>query len=335
MANGGPPYTQISHVPLFLNIVFMKRLLKTAMELRHLRYFVAVAEELHFGRAADRLHISQPPLSHQIQNLERELGVELFRRTRHFVALTDAGRVFLAQARHVLEDAEHAIEIAQKAGRGEIGRLSVGFGPAPENGVLKRVLSVFLSRHPDICLDLHNLYTREQIEALASRRIQVGFPLLPIKHRDLVVETVATEPLSAALPAGHALASRDRIDLGDLRDEPFVRVSPALGTTFSDFVIQACRQAGFTPQVAYEAGHLMTVLGFIAAGLGVSILPDSLRRAGAEGVVFRRLHRTLTVDIGLAYRRDDSSKVLLSFLEVVRDVTRRSRLRSVPAAAGT
>src|SRR5207253_3595109 len=137
------------------------------MELRHFRYFVAVAEELHFGHAAARLHISQPPLSHQIHDLERELGVELFRRTRRSVALTEAGRLFLEQARQVLGSAEHAVEIAQKASRAEIGKLSIGFGPTTENGMLKPVLSLFLARHPSVQLDLHNLYTQEQLEGLA------------------------------------------------------------------------------------------------------------------------------------------------------------------------
>lgn len=303
------------------------------MDLRHLRYFVAVAEELHFGRAAEKLHISQPPLSHQIQDLERDLGVELFHRTRHFVVLTEAGRLFLDEARHVLGDAEHAIGIAQKAARGEIGRLSVGFGPAPENGVLKRVLSVFLSRHPDVSLDLRNLYTTEQIEALANRQIQVGFPLLPISHRDLVVESIGTEPLVVAFPVEHPLASRDCVGLSDLRNEPFVRVSPELGTAYCDLVTGACEESGFKPHVAHEARHIITVLGFVEAGLGISILPGSLRNVRAEGIAFRPLRHGPSVDIGLAYRRDESSRTLFSFLEVVREIARQRRLRPIRKAA--
>lgn len=303
------------------------------MDLRHLRYFVAVAEELHFGRAAERLHISQPPLSHQIQDLERDLGVELFHRTRHFVVLTEAGRLFLDEARHVLDDAEHAIGIAQKAARGEIGRLAVGFGPAPENGVLRRVLSTFLSRHPDVSLDLRNLYTTEQIEALINRQIQVGFPLLPILHRDLVVESIGSERLVVAFPLEHPLASRDRVGLGDLRNEPFVRLSPELGTAFCELVTRSCGESGFKPRVAHEAGHMNTILAFVAAGLGVSILPGSLRNVRAEGIAFRPLHHGPSVEIGLAYRRDESSKTLFSFLEVVRTITRQGRLRPIRKAA--
>ncbi len=171
------------------------------MELRHLRYFVAVADELHFGRAAEKLHISQPPLSHQIQDLERELGVDLFHRTRHFVALTEAGRAFLEEARPILQATDHAVATARRAGRGEVGRLSVGVGHASETRVLGKALNVFLLRHSNVVLDLHTLDSREQIEALANRRIDIAFPILPVSHRDIVAEAIGTEPLVAALPA--------------------------------------------------------------------------------------------------------------------------------------
>jgi DNA-binding transcriptional LysR family regulator len=176
------------------------------MELRHLRYFVAVADELHFGRAAEKLHISQPPLSHQIQDLERELGVALFHRTRHFVALTEAGRAFLEEVRGILQDTDHAAETARKVGHGEVGRLSVGFGLASAGGVMGKILNVFFSRHSNVALDLQTLHSRAQIEALVNRRIDVAFPILPVSHRDITAEAVAVEPLVAALPAAHPLA---------------------------------------------------------------------------------------------------------------------------------
>jgi DNA-binding transcriptional LysR family regulator len=305
------------------------------VELRHLRYFIAVAEELHFGRAADRLHISQPPLSHQIQDLERELGVELLRRNRRRVALTEAGRLFLDEARHVIGDAEHAVEIAQKAARGEVGRLSIGFGTAPESWILKSVLSVFLVRYPDVRIELHSLYTQEQVEALGRGQIQVAFPLLPIPRRGLVVESIGVQPLVVALPAGHRLAAQNRIALTELRKEPFVLVSRDVGHSFYDLIFSVCSEAGFTPNVAHEASHALTVLGLVAAGLGVSLQPGAVGSSRPEGVVFRSLTpRAPMVEIGMAYRRDDSSPTLAAFLEVVREVARQRRPRPVWASAG-
>jgi DNA-binding transcriptional LysR family regulator len=296
------------------------------VELRHLRYFVAVAEELHFGRAAVRLHISQPPLSHQIQNLERELGVELLRRTKRSVNLTAAGQLFLEQARRVLQNADHAVEVAQRADRGQIESLSIGFGPTPEGGLLREVLKIFLSRCPDVRMELHSLYTQEQVDALAKRQIQVAFPLLPIPMRGLIVETLERVPLSVALPADHTLASRQRIALSDLREEPFVLVSRAIGPSFYDLVFSACRQAGFTPKVRHETTHVYTVLGFVAAGFGVSIVPEPIGLTPREGVVYRPLRAPApTAELGLAYRREDSSKTLATFLDVVRETARQRR----------
>ena len=303
------------------------------MELRHLRYFVAVAEELHFGHAAARLHISQPPLSHQIRELERELGVALFQRTRHSVYLTEVGRLFLEEARQVLGDAQHAIEIAKKAARGEIGRLSVGYGPTPENGLLNAVLSLFFARHPDVQLDLQSLYTQEQIEGLAHRRIDVGFPLLPISNRDLAVERIGVEPVRVVLPARHPLANQRRIALSDLGAENFVLVAREVGPGFYDLLQRACSSAGFAPTITHAARHVMTVLGFVAAGLGVTLLPDAVAGSCPPGVVFRPLIRAPVVELGLAYRPDDVSLPLLAFLDVVREVARQKRPQPAWASA--
>jgi DNA-binding transcriptional LysR family regulator len=297
-----------------------------------LRYFVAVAEELHFGHAAARLHMSQPPLSHQIRDLERELGVALFQRTRHSVSLTEAGRLFLEEARQVLTDAKHAVETVKKAARGEIGRLSVGFGPTPENGLLQRVLSLFIARHPEVDLELHSLYTNEQLEALAQRQIDVGFPLLPISNRDFLVERIGAEPVGVALPSQHRLATKSRLALAELRQESFVLVSREVGG-FYDFVLEACASAGFAPTVTHEARHVLTALGFVAAGLGVTLLPGAVGAACPPGVVFRPLHRPPVVGLGLAYRPNDSSRALLAFLDVVREASRQKGPRPAWASA--
>lgn len=303
------------------------------MELRHLRYFVAVAEELHFGHAAARLHISQPPLSHQIRDLERELGVELFSRTRRSVCLTEAGRLFLEEARQVLGSAQHAVQSAKKAARGEIGRLSVGFGPTSENGLLDAVLSIFLARHPDVEVELHSLYTQEQVEALAHRQIDVCFPLLPISNQDISVERIGVEPVRVVLPSQHPIANQTRIALGELRQEPFVLVSREVGPGFYDLLMDACSAAGFTPRITHQPRHVMTVMGFVAAGVGITLLPGAVSGACPPGVVFRPLHRAPIVEVGLGYRPDDSSLALRAFLDVVREVARQKTPRPAWASA--
>ncbi len=304
------------------------------MELRHLRYFVAVADELHFGRAAEKLHISQPPLSHQIRDLERELGVPLFRRTRHFVAITEAGRAFLEEARRVLQDADHAMATARKAGHREVGHLSVAFGPASEAGIQAKVLNAFLSRHPNVVLDLQTVHSRQQIEALVERRIDVAFPILPVSHRDVATEVIADAPLVAAIPVDHPLARAGRIRLSDLRSEPFVRVSLDAGSAFHDLVLRACTEAGFMPSVAREAGHVLTVLGLVGAGLGIAILPGPVGTRPTEGVVFRSLPHAPRFQIGVAYRRHEMSTLLLAFLQVVREISRRKPVRPLRASVG-
>ncbi len=303
------------------------------MELRHLRYFVAVADELHFGRAAEKLHISQPPLSHQIQDLERELGVDLFYRTRHFVALTEPGRAFLEEARRILQDTDHAVATARKAGRAEVGRLSIGFGLASEASVLGKILNVFLSQHSGVAVDLQTLHSREQIEALANRQIDVALPILPVSHRNIAVEPIAVEPLVAALPNTHALANAGRIGLADLRSGPFVRISPEAGPAFHEAVLRACAEAGFAPSIASEAGHVLTVLALVGAGLGVAILPACLASRPTHGVVFRRLARAPSIQIGVAYRQRETSALLLAFLDIARDASRQTTVRNLRAPA--
>jgi DNA-binding transcriptional LysR family regulator len=247
--------------------------------------------------------------------------------------LTEAGRVFLEEALRTLRDADHAVATARKAARGDCGRLSIGFGPAPEAGLLRRVLTVFIARHANVVLDLHHLYSQEQVEALVDRRIDVAFPLLPVAHRDLATEPVTTEPLVAALPADHRLARARRLSLHDLRAEPFVRLQPDLGPAFETLVTRACGDAGFERTVAHDAGHILTVLGFVGAGHGVAVLPGALRGRAAEGVVFRSLEHAPTVAIGVAYRRQEPSALLHDFLGVVREVSPPKRSRALRASA--
>ena len=289
------------------------------MELRHLRYFIAVAEELHFGRAAVRLHIAQPPLSQQIRKLEDELGVPLFNRTKRRVQLTDAGRAFLPEARCTLAQAERAVQAAQRAHRGEIGHLEVGFVSSAMAGLMPGILQTFCSRFPDVELVLHQLLTSEQVQALRERRIHAGFLRPPIDDDTLVCETVLREPLIVLLPKTHILADRPQIRLITLADENFVLPphSPPFG--LRDQMTSLCQQAGFTPRVTQVVTHYPAIVGFVAAGLGISILPASIQMLQQPGVVYRPLQdRPLWREMAVAWRGDETSTVLQSFLDVVK-----------------
>jgi DNA-binding transcriptional LysR family regulator len=302
------------------------------MELRHLRYFLAVAEELHFGRAAARVQIAQPPLSQQIRQLEQELGVALFNRTKRRVELTPAGRAFLEHARQILAEAERAKRVAQRAGRGEIGRLAIGFASSADLDILPRVLRVWHERFPDVEIELHALLTSAQVDGLRRGRIQVGFVRLPMEETNLVVESIQREALVAALPDGHRLARRARVRLAELASDTMILFPRHTAPGYYDVFISACRRAGFTPQLLHP-GSMQTNLGLVSAGLGVSLLPASIRNLRRAGVVYRPLAPPVPqVEMGMAHRRDEPSAVLPAFLETVRDVVRRERGRSTPAS---
>jgi DNA-binding transcriptional LysR family regulator len=296
------------------------------MELRHLRYFVAVAEELHFSRAAARLHIAQPPLSQQIRHLEHELGVTLFFRTRRRVELTDAGRAFLEESRRLLAQAERAARIARRAGGGEVGQLSIAFVPSADLDLLPRVLRVWHARFPDVELELQTLLPAAQLEGIAGGRVHVGLLRLPVAvGRDLVVEPLQSEPLVAALPLRHRLARRSRVRLADLAGETILLFQRHVAPGYYDLLTSACLAAGFTPRV-FHPGSLQTNLALISAGLGVSLLPASIRNLRRAGVVYRPLAPPVPeVSLAIAYRRDERSAVVPAFVEVVQAVARPRR----------
>lgn len=301
------------------------------MELRHLRYFVAVAEELHFSRAAARLHIAQPPLSQQIRHLEHELGVTLLFRTRRRVELTDAGRALLEEARRLLAGAERAARVARRAGGGEVGQLSVAFVPSADLDVLPRALRVWHARFPDVELELQTLLPAAQLEGLAAGRLHVGILRLPVSaERELVVEPLQEEPLVAAVPQRHRLAARARVRLGDLAGETILMFQRHVAPGYYDLLTSACLAAGFTPRV-FHPGSLQTNLALIAAGLGVSLLPTSIRNLRRAGVVYRPLAPPVPrVALAVAWRRDERSAVVPAFVEVVRAVARGPGRRRAP-----
>jgi DNA-binding transcriptional LysR family regulator len=299
-----------------------------AVELRHLRSFLAVAEELHFGRAAARLHISQPPLSQQIRRLEDEIGVRLFRRTNRRVQLTPAGRVFLAEARQTIASAERAVAAAQRVERGEIGELVVGYVPSATYGPLPDVIRVFRKRFPKVELKLRNLRSVHQSQALLERRIDVGLVRPHAADSRLVYETLWREPLVVALPSDHPLAHRTAVDIADLASEIFL-IAPAEDTVaWHDEVLALCRRAGFTPRVDDGVSDVQAAIALVAAGLGIHPVAAALQRFRRRGVVYRPLRpRSLKIEMGLAWRRDDDSPLVQQFRRVAHETARRAEPR--------
>ncbi|MBG7318016.1 LysR family transcriptional regulator [Pseudomonas aeruginosa] len=291
------------------------------MELRHLRYFIAVAEELHFGRAAERLGISQPPLSQQIQALEEEIGARLFERTNRRVELTDAGRLFLDESRQVLAQVDKAVLLARRAHLGELGELKIGFtSSAPFTSTIPSSIHAFRKAYPDVHLDLQEMSSRQVLKALLEESLQVGV-IRPLALPDAVhwVE-LFREPLVAVLRADHprAAGSEDGLAIAALAEEPFVFFPRSYGTGLYDQVIALTRQAGFSPRIAQEASEAMTIIGLVSAGLGVSILPASFRRTRVAGVVYRTLSDPeATTAVWLVRRQNEGSPLALSFIDLV------------------
>ncbi|HCL3747097.1 TPA: LysR family transcriptional regulator [Pseudomonas aeruginosa] len=291
------------------------------MELRHLRYFIAVADELHFGRAAERLGISQPPLSQQIQALEEEIGARLFERTNRRVELTDAGRLFLDESRQVLAQVDKAVLLARRAHLGELGELKIGFtSSAPFTSTIPSSIHAFRKAYPDVHLDLQEMSSRQVLKALLEESLQVGV-IRPLALPDAVhwVE-LFREPLVAVLRADHPLAagSEDGLAIAALAEEPFVFFPRSYGTGLYDQVIALTRQAGFSPRIAQEASEAMTIIGLVSAGLGVSILPASFRRTRVDGVVYRTLSDPeATTAVWLVRRQNEGSPLALSFIDLV------------------
>lgn len=291
------------------------------MELRHLRYFVTVAEELHFGRAAKRLCITQQPLSRQIRNLEDELGVQLFYRTKRTVRLTEVGQIFLEEAKKTIEQANFAVQLVQQASNGEIGQIAIAFTGSALNIVLPATVRQFKKLYPQVDLTLKRLPTLEQVEAIHSRQIDVGLLHPPIDDDTLILETIYQENLVVALPDNHPLAKDESnaISLKQLANESFILFPRYIGSVLYDQIINLCRQADFSPNIVQEAMPQQTILGLVAAGIGVSLIHSSVQTLGRSGVVFRSLiESTPILETAVAWSPDATNLVLPFFLNVVR-----------------
>jgi DNA-binding transcriptional LysR family regulator len=300
------------------------------MELRHLRYFVTLAEELHFGRAAAKLHISQPPLSMQIRALEEELGVTLLNRTQRQVSLTQAGTALLGEARHILARVEQAVLMTKRAGRGEIGELVIGFISVADYNVLPLVLREFRRRFPLVNLTLRESTTDAQARDLAAGRIDVGFVLPPIGDPSLESISILREPLIAALPERHPLARKPgKLALEKLKDAPFILFPRPFAPGLYDDIVSCCKSAGFSPRVAQEAIQMQTIVSLVSAELGVALIPASLTNLKRTGVVYKFLKAgSPLTDIHLVWRRGDDLPALRMFVDVAAQTAKAARVNS-------
>ncbi|GAB7262833.1 MULTISPECIES: LysR family transcriptional regulator [Dickeya] len=262
------------------------------IELRHLRYFIAVAEELHFGRAAERLHISQPPLSQQIQALEEQIGAQLLERNNRNVRLTQAGELFLKEAWAIISQVNQAAERAARIQRGEIGELNIGFtSSAPFVKQVSRSLLQFRQRYPEVHIQMMEINTKQQIAPLLDGKLDLGVmrnnPLPDMLRHQLLLH----EPMVAVVHEEHPLASvpGGHISIQQLANEPFVFFAREVGTALYDEVMNLLKKYGITPYITQEVGEAMTIIGLVSSGLGVSLLPASFRRIRIDGVKYLSL----------------------------------------------
>lgn len=315
------------------------------IDLRHLRYAIAIADEEHLTRAAERLGIQQPPLSQQIKALEAHIGAPLFHRLPRGMALTEAGRVFIERARQIIADVDLAVESTRRVARGDAGRLAIGFiTSAAFHPFIATAIHALRDRSPGIALQVEEGSTSELLQSIRGNRIDAGFIRWPIEGAtDLRFEHILDEELIVALPERHHLsapgsdaADAPALPLADLAGETFILYRRPTGAGLYDLIIAACRSAGFSPQVGQEASKLLSTLSLVSAGLGLSIIPASMAHLGANGIAYRRLSlpqrhagdvvgpARLAAPLYLAYRTEPPSAALTALLEHVRTSGNRS-----------
>lgn len=281
-----------------------------------MRYFIAVAEELNFTRAAGRLNMAQPPLSQQIRRLEQELGVTLFFRTKRRVALTDAGRVFLEQAYQITRSVEHAAVLVQRVERGESGRLVVGFLEYMSYTLLPPIMRMFRERFPGVEVVLRPLSNVQQVSALRYGNVDVSLLRPPIDDPEISSELILREPFIVAIPASHPRAGRRTVSINGFANDAFIMYQRDVGPSFFNAIYNFCAQAGFTPKVALEVSHIHAAVGLVGAGIGVALVPRSVRKVTLDNVVYKSLtDKAPTVDVMLAWQRQTSSPLINAFVE--------------------
>lgn len=296
------------------------------MEFRQLRYLVVLGDKLHFHRAADALHISQPTLSQQLAELEQELGVTLFSRNRHQTRLTPAGKSFLEDARRILQLADRMVAAAKQNQSGDIGHLTIGCVGSASAALLPTLLSSYQDKSPFVSIELKELPTSLQVRALSEGSLDIAFVRPPITRYDGInLVTVLQEPLIAIVPTGHSLAMKPQITLSDMSDEPFVLFRRQEGPGLYDQIIALCSDLGFTPSISYQATNIHTIMSLVAAGLGVSLIPWSFRDFARQGVTQRHLsHCDVRVEIGMAWHSQNDNPCLPAFIEAVQTLAAQS-----------
>jgi DNA-binding transcriptional LysR family regulator len=290
------------------------------MELRQLRYFIAVAEVLHFGRAAETLHLSQPALSKQIQALESNLGIQLFERTNHWVKLTIAGEKFLETAYQVLQQVEEGIYVTKQIAQGQVGRLRIGLTEATLFGLAPSLIKAYRDQYPQVKLILTSGDTEANVEALRIHQLDVGFVYLPIREPTLLAYPLYEQTYVSALPKSHRLTKLKQIPLQSLATEPLIFYPRSRAPVMVASFINHCEQAGFTPNIVQEAELAQTRLGLVAAGVGISFVLSDLQNLTATGVVYRPLaEKILTLNLAIAWRQDESAPVVHTFLRMLKN----------------
>ncbi len=283
------------------------------MELRQLRYFVGVAEALHFRRAAERLHMSQPPLSHQIRLLEDELGCELLARTRRRVEITPAGEAFLRDARAALAGLDRAARNARRIHEGQTGLLRVSFAGSALLSLVPRVVGRLRTTHPEIDVELHERSTSDQVRALAAGVTDLGIAPMPVGDADLDVQVLVRERTVAALPEWHPLARVEHLRLRALAEHPFVLFPREQAPGYHDLLMTAVTSAGTPPRVIQQAAETQTIIGLVAAGAGVSLVPASVGQLALEGVVYRPVADAPDTELAALSRRGEGRAGLIAY----------------------
>ena len=290
-----------------------------------------MAEELSYSRAAARIHVSQPSLSRQVAALEAEIGVALLDRDKHRVSLTAAGKAYLGRARELLGGLDEAADLARRTAQGQVGRLALGFGGSAAYTLMPAVLRRFRARYPEVEVTLQQLPLTAQLDALREGRVDVGFLLLPVDDPSVRTERLMRDRMVAAVPSDHALARRRDVALRSLSDEAFVAFPREGGLGYRDRMVELCLKAGFTPRIVREAAPLESIVGFVASGVGIALLPAMARRLRVADVIYVPVtERFAFMDFALAWRPDAKMPAIDAFLATSRELAREAKaLRSV------